>query len=107
MGRQCDGQGRQGRRDWSCSRWRLIPHAGGRVSRQADQKVKPLGGPLFEMGMGPRYQTENISTPRPQKGSIFMALAGLAVAGTPAFRGGLWSLWTLIKRSALGLVLGR
>jgi hypothetical protein len=33
------------------------------------------------MGMGPRYQTENISKPRPQKGSIFMALAGLAEEG--------------------------
>ena len=80
MGRQCEGQGRQGRRDWSCSRSRLIPHAGGRVSRQADQKVKPLGGPLFEMGMGPRYQTENISMPRPQKDSIFMVVAGLTAA---------------------------
>lgn len=44
-----------------CSRWQLIPHAGGRLSRQADQKVKAPGGPPFEMGMGPRYQTENIS----------------------------------------------
>lgn len=44
-----------------CSLWQLIPHAGGRLSRQADQKVKAPGGPLFEMGMGPRYQTENIS----------------------------------------------
>lgn len=43
------------------ARWQLIPHAGGRLSRQADQKVKAPGGPLFEMGMGPRYQTENIS----------------------------------------------
>ncbi|RXN09724.1 vesicle transport through interaction with t-SNAREs -like protein [Labeo rohita] len=42
----------------------LIPHAGGRVSRQADQKVKPLGGPPFEMGMGQTYQTENITKPR-------------------------------------------
>lgn len=42
----------------------LIPHAGGRVSRQADQKVKPLGGPPFEMGMGQKYQTENITKPR-------------------------------------------
>lgn len=44
-----------------CSHWQLIPHAGGRLSRQADQKVKAPGGPPFEMGMGPRYQTENIS----------------------------------------------
>lgn len=44
-----------------CSSWQLIPHAGGRLSRQADQKVKAPGGPPFEMGMGPRYQTENIS----------------------------------------------
>lgn len=42
----------------------LIRHAGGRVSRQADQKVKPLGGPPFEMGMGQTYQTENITKPR-------------------------------------------
>lgn len=42
----------------------LILHAGGRVSRQADQKVKPLGGPPFEMGMGQTYQTENITKPR-------------------------------------------
>lgn len=54
------------------------------------------------MGMGPRYQTENISMPRPQKDSIFMVVAGLtAAAGRQAmatdFRGG---LWTLIKRSA-------
>lgn len=41
----------------------LILHAGGRVSRQADQKVKPLGGPPFEMGMGQTYQTENITKP--------------------------------------------
>lgn len=32
-----------------------------------DQKVKPLGGPPFEMGMGQRYQTENISKPRTAK----------------------------------------
>ncbi len=51
----------------------LIPHAGGRVSRQADQKVKPLGGPPFEMGMGQTYQTEKITKPAPQNSSIFMA----------------------------------
>lgn len=61
-------QGGQGGRRviyWSrgvvCARWQLIPHAGGRLSRQADQKVKAPGGPPFEMGMGPRYQTENMS----------------------------------------------
>ena len=38
-------------------------YAGGRVSCQADQKVKPPCGPPFEMGMGPRYQTESVSKP--------------------------------------------
>lgn len=53
----------------------LIPHAGGRIRRQADQKVKPLGGPPFEMGMGQGYQTENISKPRTAKELHIHALA--------------------------------
>ncbi|GAA6110329.1 uncharacterized [Tachysurus ichikawai] len=40
-----------------------------------DQKVKPLGGPSFEMGMGQRYQTENISKPRTAKELHIHALA--------------------------------
>lgn len=40
-----------------------------------DQKVKPLGGPSFEMGMGQRYQTENISKPRSAKQLHIHALA--------------------------------
>lgn len=79
-------------------RWQLIPHAGGRLSRQADQKVKAPGGPLFEMGMGPRYQTENISK-LPATERLHIHGTGVTGSGGRPIFTRARALWTLIKRS--------